>query len=430
VGLLSNTSIGLAPAMINKLAHARAGGRDEEDSRDSAADVDAQAVALAPSSPPIAATRRLRNLEQTPAGAAVIARLYSSGMALALLLAVAGLALCAGYGAGFTHIHRIPQGYTARGMFWFVLFMGAGIVARMIADVPAAVLQMHDRIALDNVLLALCEIVWIILSAGAMLRRMPLASVGLSFAIANAGLLAARLVCARPHGGPMRLAEARRPIMAALLMFGSFVMLADLAEFLYAPTDYILINRLLSPVEVATYAPAVQIDGALLLMVMAVADVLLPRAALAHHAGDRSRVRRYYWVGTIGTALLLVAAAIGARATCPIIFRIWFNAKMYATRAILSWVLIHTVIGGSSAVGRSILIGMGKVRAFTAAVLIAAVVNVILSFVFVEYCGLGLKGIVLGTIVAVVGRCGVWMPWYVIKTLREAERPATGCSPA
>ena len=26
-----------------------------------------------------------------------------------------------------------------------------------------------------------------------------------------------------------------------------------------------------------------------------------------------------------------------------------------------------------------------------------------------------------GTLVAVVARCGVWMPWYVMKTLREQK---------
>ena len=46
---------------------------------------------------------------------------------------------------------------------------------------------------------------------------------------------------------------------------------------------------------------------------------------------------------------------------------------------------------------------MGKVKPFTIAVLVAGVSNVILSYVFVRYAGLGLKGLVLGTICA-----GLW----------------------
>jgi Na+-driven multidrug efflux pump len=98
---------------------------------------------------------------------------------------------------------------------------------------------------------------------------------------------------------------------------------------------------------------------------------------------------------------------------------------MPATQAILPLVLIHTVVGGSSAVGRSILLGMGKVKPFTIAVLIAGVSNVILSYSFVRFGGLGLNGIVLGTICAVVGRCAIWQPWYVWRSLNSPEtRPS------
>src|SRR5262249_48597764 len=134
----------------------------------------------------------------------------------------------------------------------------------------------------------------------------------------------------------------------------------------------------------------------------AVAEVLLPKTALAHHAGDRQLVRRYYIVGTLATAALLVAASIGAWLIAPAIFRWWLGKKLYDTRAILPLVLIHTVIGGTSVVGRSILLGMGKVKPFTTAVILAAITNVVLSYTFVAVFRLGLRGIIYGTIVAVV----------------------------
>ncbi len=54
-----------------------------------------------------------------------------------------------------------------------------------------------------------------------------------------------------------------------------------------------------------------------------------------------------------------------------------------------------------------------------AAALIAGAANVVLSFAFVKYGGLGLKGIVYGTILAVIGRCVIWQPWYVMRTLNR-----------
>jgi Na+-driven multidrug efflux pump len=67
---------------------------------------------------------------------------------------------------------------------------------------------------------------------------------------------------------------------------------------------------------------------------------------------------------------------------------------------------------------------MGKVGPFTTAVLIAGVTNVLLSFCFVRYLNMGLKGIILGTICVVVARCALWMPWYVLRCLRH-PRPIT-----
>ncbi|HEX5241849.1 MAG TPA: hypothetical protein VFW23_01205, partial [Tepidisphaeraceae bacterium] len=130
-------------------------------------------------------------------------------------------------------------------------------------------------------------------------------------------------------------------------------------------------------------------------------------------------VVQYYIRGTLASAAMLVIAAAGVYAISPWLFRIWFGAAPPNTRAILPLVLIHTVVGGSSAVGRSILLAMGKVSAFTVSTLTAGAVNVVASYCFVHYLHLGLEGIIFGTIIAVIGRCALWMPWYVVRTLRK-----------
>jgi O-antigen/teichoic acid export membrane protein len=236
-------------------------------------------------------------------------------------------------------------------------------------------------------------------------------------------LLAARMMLAQraiPAGAGRGIAVDWR-FASQLLGFGLLVVAAQLADYLYAPTDLILIDRLIGRSAVADYAPGVQVDSALLLIVAAVAGVLLPRTALAHARGDPAAARRYYVRGTLATAGLLAVAALVAMAAAPLAFRLWLGDAMPATVAILPLMLVNTVIGGSGAVGRSVLLAIGKVRAFTASVLIAGVVNVVTAYIFVVYAHMGLRGIVCGTIVAVVGRCVVWMPWYVLRSLRRSE---------
>jgi Na+-driven multidrug efflux pump len=54
-------------------------------------------------------------------------------------------------------------------------------------------------------------------------------------------------------------------------------------------------------------------------------------------------------------------------------------------------------------------------------VVIGGIANVLLSFTFVYFLNLGLKGIVFGTIIAVTGRCAIWLPWYVLRVLRTEQ---------
>ncbi len=108
------------------------------------------------------------------------------------------------------------------------------------------------------------------------------------------------------------------------------------------------------------YTPAVQIDGGALLLVGAVASVLLPRSALAYAAGDLLVVRRYYIRGTLATFFLLLIVAPVLWFIAPYFFNLWFGNPMAATSAILPLMLIHTVGGGSAAVGAIDIAGHRK----------------------------------------------------------------------
>ena len=389
IGLLNYTSLGLGPAMVRMLAEAGSGQASDDRTR----------------------------------------RMFVNGLALSALLAIAGLAAVGIYAAAFHHIHRIPPSVYTDALP-LAIGLAIGTVLRLASDGCGAVLQVRGRIATDNLLLAYAEIFWAALSALAVHHtgRSALHAVGTTYALAGFGLLVARYLAAHFATvggiGPIKGA-LDRAIMRRLLALGFLITVAQLADFLYAPTDYILINLLIDPTTVAIYAPAVQIDAGLLLLVAGLSNVMLPKAALAHTAGDLLAVRRYYIRGTLASAAMLAIAAAGVWSLSPILFKIWLGDPMRRTQIILPLVLIHTVVGGSSAVGRAILLGIGKVRPFTLSVLTAGIANVILSYIFVRHLHLGLPGIIYGTIVAVVCRCGIWMPWYILSQLHTTPSPSS-----
>jgi O-antigen/teichoic acid export membrane protein len=425
VGLLNYVGLGLAPAMVRMLAEAR--GRPEAPSTEIPRTLPATGtpvLAYAGPSPEDAATSRT-------------ARVYASGEILAAILGFVGFQLAVVHSVWAVTLYRIDVRPGLEEPTQGLAFaLGLALVLRLVSEPPSSLLQVGGRIALDNVLVTASEALAAALAVLAVYQGEGLMVLGGCYVIGAGALLAMRWVAAAwtTPGMVGRAIRAKwfapdlRPTHKALLLFGTMVTLGQLADFLYSPVDYILITRLLRLEHVGIYAPAVQIDSGLLTLVTGLSAVLLPKAALAHAAGDPHTVRRYYFRGTLASVALLLVAALAVWALSPWIFRLWLGRDMPETRAILPLVLIHTVVGGSSAVGRSILLGMGKVKPFTVSVLTAGIGNVVLSYVFVSYFGWGLTGIILGTIVAVVARAGIWMPWYVLRTLRETAAPVTSAA--
>jgi O-antigen/teichoic acid export membrane protein len=394
IGILNYTAVGLAPAMVRMLAEAR------------------QSDAAVPAIPVGSSIALEYRGPRTPSREE---KVYASALLLALLSFVVGLLLTFVYTHYFDTWHKVPSrlGFAMPAV---VFLIGLGTLFRLLSDVPGAVLQTNGAIARDNQLLAVGEGVWVALTI-AFSHNDPIRAAAAAYAVANLSILAMRGMFAAGHQSGRASFAAEGQLLWRLLQLGSLVLVAQLADYLYAPTDYILIDHFLGAADVGAYAPAVQIDAGLLTLVTALSAVLLPKAALAHAAGSIEIVRRYYLRGTLASLLLLILGAVGVWILAPWLLRAWLGSDP-GTTLILPLVLIHTVLGGSSAVGRSILLAMGKFKPFTASVLIAGATNVIASYCFVKYLHWGLRGIVLGTIVAVVGRCAIWMPWYVMRTLR------------
>lgn len=423
IGLLGYVSLGIGPAMVRLLSLA------EREPVPVAAISDASIMPVPASEPQPAPLAYAQTAAPAPPSDA-IARVYATGERVAIALAAIGLALAAAYAMNLDWLHKGSNQLRDDARV-LALSFGVGIVFRVISEAPAGLLQVRGRIALDNLLLAAAEVVWAVGTSISFMTGTPvLFLVGFWFLAANFALLGVRAGLGRLEVRTLTTRAGRfdGAVAKQLLSFGLLVVVAQLADFLYAPTAYILINRLIDPAAVAVYAPAVQIDASLLLLVMGVAAVMLPKTAIAHAAGDVALVRRYYVRATLLTAGMLLLAAVAVWALAPWIFQLWLGEPMTETQAILPLVLIHTVVGGSAAVGRSVLLGIGKVRPLTTAVLAAGAGNVVLGYVFIAQLDLGVRGMVYATVIVVVLRAAVWMPWYIWRTLRQSPAPSAQSS--
>jgi O-antigen/teichoic acid export membrane protein len=401
LGLLNYASAGLAPAILHHAAKAE--GSD-------------------------GATLPIRNPQSAIGNPRQI---YTTGITLSWIGFFIGLIALAAW--------TLTQG-RARGVAMLVGLFGAGMLIDLAADAWGAVIQSRGPIRRDYQSQTALELLWAILATTGIfvIAHLPFSwqtAVGGAYLLAAivSASVRAFFACQILQKLPRSNAPSRRPLWGrilhldpivtkSLLTFGGLVVLAQIADYLYAPTDFLLIRWLINLKTVAVYAPAVQMDAGIWLLVSGLSTALLPMSATAFGKRDFQQLRRYYLQGTAITFVLLLVVCFLGWIAAPGLFRLWLGNKMKETQRILPFVLIPTVVGGSAMVGRSILLAIGKVRAFTIAVLIAGVSNVILSYCFVKYFNLGLKGIVLGTIVAAVARCALWTPWYVLRSLHQEER--------
>jgi len=417
LSFLNYTTLGLAPAIIHALSRSAVPMAADVSVPTAMADGSDTLTYESAAVPKASKSSKPLDFEAAEVG-------YSS-VALSVVLSVGGILVAIAYAQNAAWLHGLGAEYRKLSVAETALYLGIGLALRLSSDSLGAILQAFGRISADNLAAALADVIWILLMAGSAAAGDASAkAAAVAFAVSSVLLLIARAMMIPLLLGytPARGKFFNAAIMKSLLWFGLLVSIAQLGDFLYAPTDYIIITRTLGLEQVAVYAPAVQIDGALLLIIAGLANVLLPKAAAASALGRRDHLRTFFIQGTLASTAMLLVSAVVVYFLSPWIFRIWLRDPMPLTQAILPLILIHTVVGGSSAVGRSILLGMGKVKPFTIAVLIAGVSNVILSYSFVRFGGLGLKGVVLGTICAVVGRCAIWQPWYVWKCLRESGK--------
>jgi len=409
LGLLNYLSLGLAPALMQMLT----GRMPADEAREA---IETSVVTLvAPHPLPLQYATT-----STPQPAA---RAMSSAIAVAWLAGMTAGGVVAGYALLFDRVHHVP---VQSDHLILVLAMGAGLIFRMISEPHSAALQTSGQVRVDNYILAAAEGIWV---AGACLAP-GLTGVALSFAGAGLFVMIART--SLTHRALATLGTAWTAIDTAtvrtLIKIGSIIAAAQLADFLYAPTDFLLISWLLpytgtagGYTAAAYYAPAVQIDAALLVLTTGLASALLPHAMIAHAAGHTDKLRQFYIRGTLLSVALLVLAATCTFAIAPQLLTLWLGDPMNGTVAILPLLLVHTVIGGSSGVGRSILLATGHTRAFAVAALSGGVLNVIASFTLTYFFDMGLRGIVLGTVISVVARCLLWQPWYILRTLRRMQ---------
>ncbi len=309
--------------------------------------------------------------------------------------------------------------------------MAGGMLARVVGDVGGAVLQSHGRLIDDNAVVVAGEWAWPALLVSGMLWKtwVPPGVAGLelaALAFLLAGLmtmlgrlaLATKWVQSGGDGGVGWDGTVAWSVTAG----AGLLFLGTLADFCYAPLTQVRIAGNLDAGELATYAAAVQVDGAMLLLTGAVGAVILPRSARALARGEKAKVLREYWVSTGVCLGAMTVAATAVWLLAEPLVSLWLGprvAGLTGLQTVVGLVLIHTVLGAGGGVGRAVILAGGKFRTYVLVSMAFGLVNAVAVWIALSGLGWGVPGVVAVTVVTVAARCVVWMPWYVQRMLRQ-----------
>jgi O-antigen/teichoic acid export membrane protein len=345
--------------------------------------------------------------------------LHTHAFTAAGLCGLGAMVIVLGYAFFFADIHRLGPTKLGGAAGLFVAWFALGLLFRVTSDPAGAALQRRGRLSLDNLVQIIGEAAWIWFAFGAIQYRYTSTLIDIGAGYAFSGFLVWVLRVALAPRGPYLFYAEIGQMLRRWFAAASMIALGSLADLLYGSASVLIINQFLSRTTLAAYAPAMQIDAALLLGVGAISAVLLPRATKAAATHDWTTLRRIYVASLIASVAILAIGSIVVLTFQATLIEAWLGTLPAETVAILPLVLVHTVIGGSAGVGRAMLIAMGRFRAYVTSAVVFGLLNVFLALSFVLGPGLGLRGIVYATIIAVTLRCAIWMPWYILKTLRD-----------
>ncbi len=425
LGLLNYTTFGLGPALTRLVAEREAALLDVEPVQQPVQhDITSMsALDYFPANRPSRPVPPARVTTLRPSDPRSPASLLSTAGKLLLALFVIAFPLLSLYANHFDIIHNVPREVT--GLAPFVFLLAAGMATRLAGDALGGVTQGMGRVSPDQVLAAFAELLWpallfaIVLGEPSMLTIQWVAG---TYAISGTVGMLLRYQRAKDAVGWDRNVRPRPSFAQTrlLLLTGGLVTLGNAADFLYAPIDYLILNRLVDPLSPAVYAPSIQVDAAILIFTTAVATVALPSAARLHAKGDLGGVWRSYVRGSLLAGGVAMGASAVAWAVSPWAFELWLGDDLPATRAILPWVLLHTILGSAAGVGRATLIAVGRPGLYAGIVLVAGLVNAGISVGLVHF-GWGIRGVIAGTVISVALRCLIALPWAIARATRSAQ---------
>jgi len=272
----------------------------------------------------------------------------------------------------------------------------------------AGVLEGRQRYGLLRGTQLVRTVVWIaavliVLPQGGGLVTLSAANLGAALlGLAVTAFAAFRLLPA----GTMRHSSSSLETLRGLFSFSINMFLTQLTGVLYRQMDRIIIIVALSSVALAQYEVASRLQLLAALSLTFTVSALFPAASsLAVTEEGRGRLKTIFLEGTKYSCGIVLPVTIALMIWADDLVLTWIGPEFEPSIEYSRWFLAWVIPTAATALGHTIIVGMGYVRQAMLLGLASALINLALSIILVR--PYGVMGVIVGPL---VGYCLVWYP--------------------
>jgi O-antigen/teichoic acid export membrane protein len=222
--------------------------------------------------------------------------------------------------------------------------------------------------------------------------------------------VAARVLCPELRVSPRLI---HRSALRPLASFSGWVFVTRINGVIWAQMDTVILTVLVGVNVVAGYGVLARLESAVSYPLSLTAAAVVPAAANLLALESRVRLRELLIRGTRYTLALSLPVTVAAMVLARPLLVAWVGNRYAGFAGPAQLFLTYQLLSCTANIALTILIGIGRIKAVTAYVSAAVLVNLVVSIVLAK--PLGVSGVIIGTLAGY----GITGPLYIRLALKE-----------
>lgn len=198
---------------------------------------------------------------------------------------------------------------------------------------------------------------------------------------------------------------------------GGWTLLNNMGVLLYFNIDYIIINRVLGAEAGGLYAPIVQLNLLVTLIVTSLNEIFSPIIIQSIGENNNAAIQRrtYTAIRYFGLISLLPIVLICGFAKS--VLGLWLGEDFAGLHTLVWLLMIPLILSNSAQPLFALLNGLNAVKYLGIATCVGGLLNLALSLILVQYTDLGLYAVAFATVLSLFIRNVIFVPFYSMKLI-------------